>query len=160
MSYFIASSIVLGKNEIRLTGGDNNVVPRNIHHLSFQNTPQEWRLFVKQDLLGGRIRPTSSANDYFWWWLMQRPMWEGVKYDTVTDAQCDAIALRIQTEWKYRSSRQKYYIQFSAGSYLTYKRGSFFTSKTPVYMSLYRATYVLQVYNRYFRGMDAHICHL
>lgn len=160
MSYFIASSIVLAKNEIRLTGGDNNVVPRNTHHLSFPKTPQEWRLFVKQDMLGGCIRPQSSANDYFWWWILQLPCWKGLEYNKITDEQCDTMAMMIQCEWDMRPRRKGYAIQFAAGSYLKYNKGCFYTSKVPVNMSLYKATYVLGEYRKHFKGMDAHIIKL
>lgn len=67
MSHFVATSIVLTKNEIILKGGDNNVVPRNYHEVRIPRTVDEMRTFIKQDLLGGCVRAVPSANDYFWW---------------------------------------------------------------------------------------------
>lgn len=145
MSYFIASSIVLTKNEIILTGGDNNVVPRNVHHLSFPNTVQHWREFIKQDLLGGCIRPIASANDYFWWWIMRSPIWNGLTYDNITDEQCDNVAAMIQDEWKKRRYNKRYSLAINGSDkYLLYKHGMYYSACQPPLMSLYKAKYLEQ----------------
>ena len=52
MSYCVATSIVLTKNEIIIHGGDNNVVPRDSYTAKVPRTPENLRKFIKEDLLG------------------------------------------------------------------------------------------------------------
>ena len=157
MSHFVATSIVLTKNEIILKGGDNNVVPRNHHEVRIPRTVEEMRTFIKQDLLGGCVRSVPSANDYFWWWLMRRPMWERYQYETITIHELDSLMEEILMEWGLRRERQHYAIMLfdlngNRRGYLKPKRGLVIGSNEPVYMSMYKAVYIKHTYERQLTG--------
>lgn len=147
MSHFVARSIVLTKNEIILKGGDNNVVPRDHHEVRIPRTVEEMRTFVKQDLLGGCVKPVPSANDYFWWWLMRRAWWGRYSYSTVTDHELDRLAEFIQEEWDRRHTKQNCTIQIvdDLGKHVNYVkkiRGVYYVCRKPQRMSMYHAVYL------------------
>lgn len=147
MSYCVATSIVLTKNEIIIHGGDNNVVPRDSYTVKVPRTPENMRKFIKEDLLGGCVRAVPSANDYFWWWLMRRAWWQNYQYDTVTDYELDRIAEYIQEEWDARRRRQNATIQIvdDLGKHVHYikkVRGAYYMCSKPHRMSMYHAVYL------------------
>lgn len=147
MSHFVATSIVLKKNEITMKGDDNNVVPRKRYTVRIPRTTEEMRTFVKQDILGGCVKPIASANDYFWWWLMRRPTWQRYNYATVTDHELDRLAEYIQEEWDKRKKRRKSALMICDihGRVINYVKrvnGEYYLTDKPVMMSMYRACYL------------------
>lgn len=157
MSHCIATSIVIKDDKIIIKGGDNNVVPRHSYTVEVKRTPEDMRIFVKQDLMGGCIKPTPSANDYFWWWMMRRPMWERYQYETITIHELDRLMEEILMEWGLRRDRQHYAIMLfdlngNRRGYLKPKRGLVIGSSEPVYMSMYKAVYIKHTYERQLTG--------
>lgn len=149
MSYCVATSIVLTKNEIIIHGGDNNVVPRDSYTAKVPRTQENMRKFIKEDLLGGCVKPLPSANDYFWWWLMQRPWWERYSYSTITDHECDRLAEYVIEEYEKRKKRNRpnYALHFvdDIGNHLNYVKrvkGAYYMCDKPQPMSFYHAVYL------------------
>ena len=149
MSYCVATSIVLTKNEIIIHGGDNNVVPRDSYTVKVPRTPENMRKFIKEDLLGGCVKPLPSANDYFWWWLMRRAWWERYSYSTITDHECDRLAEYVIEEYEKRKKRNRpdWTLHFvdDIGKHVNYVKrvkGAYYVCKAPQRMSLYHALYL------------------
>lgn len=160
MSHLIATSIVITKDEIILKGGSNNVFPREHHEIHEPRTPENLRIFVR-DLLGGCIKPRTSANDYFWWWLMRRGFWSHHTYDEDNHA-LDRLVEEVMDEYDKRRSRNGYTIYFAddEGKFVTYveeKKGLFYLTKKPQRMPLYHASFLRHKNERWRFGEGLHL---
>lgn len=145
MSHFVASSIVITKLHIIYKGGDNNVVPRPHHECAEPRTPGNMRQFVRE-LLGGCIKPITSANDYFWWWLMRRGFWYNHDYNE-DDHALDRLVESVMEEYDKRRSRNNcaLYLVDANGKFISFvenRKGVYYMTKKPQRMTLYHACYL------------------
>lgn len=157
MSHCIATSIVIKDDKIIIKGGDNNVVPRDSYTVEVKRTPEEIRIFVKQDLIGGCIQPQPSANGYFWWYVKsQVNLWcnnHKKDYEDITDKDCDELWQMITELYAERKKQGKAVVKLCSYGEQVYirkmMRGGCYPTNDPLkamQMPMYQALYVSSRY--------------
>ena len=156
MSYFIAESIELRKNEIVLRGGDNNVVPRDTHTLRIERTPENDREFVKE-IIGGCIQTRPSADKYFWRWIRKRLTarwsWES------TERELDAAFAMLEEEYSIRKQVPQAIVVFTDGNKSYLRKDKYGVRRTSYkedasVVNLYQADYLADRYAHYHTKVE------